>query len=114
MRALRLACVPALAFVAAAVASDMLLPDGSVFVLWNDQTGYTTSWHVDNTHPSADDNGSGSATQPFRTIQKAAYMVQPGQEVVIHGGTYREYVRLRRQGTGPSAMIRFRAEIGDI
>jgi hypothetical protein len=42
--------------------------------------------------PSGSDSNSGSETQPFRTIGRAAALVQPGSTVYIKAGTYREQV----------------------
>ena len=48
-------------------------------------------------------NGSysspGTLSQPFLTIQQAANVVQPGDQVFIRGGTYRETVTVSRSGT---------------
>ena len=36
--------------------------------------------------PQADDNGPGTKARPFRTINKAAQLLQPGERVVIAVG----------------------------
>ncbi|NOZ20869.1 MAG: DUF1565 domain-containing protein, partial [Planctomycetes bacterium] len=47
---------------------------------------------------NGDDAGPGSAAQPFRTIQKAADVMNPGDTCHIRRGTYRETVRPARSG----------------
>jgi len=42
--------------------------------------------------PSGNDSDPGTETQPFRTIGRAAALVQPGSTVYIKAGTYREQV----------------------
>lgn len=50
-------------------------------------------WIVDSTSPRANDNGAGNASDPFRTIAAGARAAQPGDSVVVHGGTvYRERI----------------------
>ncbi|MDD6667371.1 MAG: right-handed parallel beta-helix repeat-containing protein [Lachnospiraceae bacterium] len=46
----------------------------------------------------ADAWGDGSKGRPFRTIQAAADLAEPGDEVLVSPGIYREYVRPRRGG----------------
>ena len=60
----------------------------------------------------ADDNGPGTKQRPFRTINKAAQVLQPGERVVIASGTYRECVRPVRGGTGPAQMISYESAPG--
>ncbi|MEN3358005.1 MAG: hypothetical protein V7637_1987, partial [Mycobacteriales bacterium] len=47
---------------------------------------------------SGSDSGDGSADRPYRTINRAAELAQPGDSVVVHAGEYREWVRPRRGG----------------
>jgi hypothetical protein len=54
------------------------------------------------------DSNAGSLARPFKTIQKAANLAQPGDTVFVRGGTYRETVRPSRSGTG-SSPIAFKA-----
>lgn len=61
-------------------------------------------------------NGSnqnpGTESEPFRTIQMAAHIMQPGDTCYIRSGTYRETVRPARSGTA-EAPIRFVAYPGE-
>ena len=54
--------------------------------------------------------GDGSAKKPFRTIQEAADAALPGDEVLVHPGVYREWVKPRRAGT-PSRRIIYRSAV---
>jgi hypothetical protein len=92
--------------------SDNRLPDGSEHVSWEQPLKFSKTYYVDNVSPKADDKGPGSASRPFRTINKAAQVLQPGERVVIAAGTYRECVRPLRGGTGPAQMISYEAAPG--
>jgi hypothetical protein len=78
---------------------------------------FSSGWAVAATYyvsPTGSDSSSGSATTPFKTIQKAANIVNPGDTVIVRNGTYTDtnsdrIVSLRRRGT-PSAWITFKAE----
>ena len=92
--------------------ADSRLPDGTQFPRWEQPLAFSKTYHVDNTAPNADDAGPGDAARPFRTIGRAAEMLQPGERVVIAAGTYRECVRPARGGTGPATMISYEAAPG--
>src|SRR5579872_4364784 len=92
--------------------ANSVLPDGTGFVFWEQPLTFSKTYYVDNTSPSADDNGPGDKARPFRTINKAAQLLQPGERVVIAAGTYRECVRPARGGTGPTQMISYEAAPG--
>lgn len=56
---------------------------------------------------NGDDNAPGlSAAQSFKTIQKAADVIEPGDEVQVLPGIYYEHVRITRCGT-PEKAIHF-------
>ena len=48
--------------------------------------------------PTGSDTARGEKDSPFRTINRAAAVAQPGDTVVVHGGEYREWVTPRRGG----------------
>lgn len=54
------------------------------------------------------DAGPGTDAEPFRTIQKAAWVVQPGDVCTILPGRYREMVTMRHAGTVGQPVV-FRA-----
>jgi hypothetical protein len=88
------------------------LPDGSQFTFWDRPLKFSRTYYVDNASPNADDSGPGTKARPFRTIGKAAELLQPGERVVIAEGVYRECVRPARGGTGPAQMISYEAAPG--
>jgi len=59
------------------------------------------------------DSGSGNQSSPYFTINKAASVGQPGDTVTVHAGTYREWVKPVRGGTGESGRITYRAAPGE-
>ena len=71
---------------------------------------WATEIHVRQT---GSDSASGSADHPYLTINKAASVAQPGDTVIIHGGTYREWVKPVRGGTSESNRITYRAAPGE-
>jgi hypothetical protein len=88
------------------------LPDGAAFVFWEKPLVFTRSYFVDAGSPRADDHGPGTAQRPFRTIGRAAELLQPGERVVIASGTYRESIRPARGGTSADRMISYEAAPG--
>ena len=59
------------------------------------------------------DSASGSDAQPYLSINKAASAAQPGDTVVVHAGTYREWVKPVRGGTDDGKRIIYRAAPGE-
>jgi hypothetical protein len=91
---------------------DDRLPDDTVFARWEQPLSFSKTYYVDNSLAAADDDGPGDQARPFRTINRAAQVLQPGERVVIAAGTYRECVRPVRGGEGPSRMISYEAAPG--
>jgi hypothetical protein len=92
--------------------ADSQLPDGTAYASWEQPLAFSKTYYVDNTSGSADDSGPGNKTRPFRTISKAAQVLEPGERVVIAAGTYRECVSPARGGSGPTRMVSFEAAPG--
>jgi len=88
------------------------LPDGTQFTFWEKPLSFTRTYYVDGNSSRSDDRGPGTSERPFRTIGKAAEVLQPGERVVIAAGTYRECIRPARGGTGPEKMISYEAAPG--
>ncbi len=88
------------------------MPDGSTFRSWEQPLRFSRTYYVDGQAAGADDSGPGTKERPFRTIGKAAQILQPGERVVIAAGVYRECVRPARGGSGPSRMIGYEAAPG--
>ena len=95
-----------------ATSSDSRLPDGTEYVSWEQPMTFSKTYYVDNNSAQGDDNGPGTRARPFRTINKAAQILQPGERVVIASGTYRECVHPARGGTDPAHMISYEAAPG--
>jgi hypothetical protein len=92
--------------------SSTRLPDGTEFQFWEKPLTFSKTYYVDGNSAAADDNGPGSQERPFRTIGKAAQVLQPGERVVIAEGIYRELVSPPRGGSGPDKMISYEAAPG--
>ena len=59
------------------------------------------------------DTADGSASHPYRTIDRAAEFARPGDTVLVHGGEYREWVRPRRGGLSGARRITYQAAPGE-
>lgn len=90
-----------------------LLPDGTTYLSWSDNTHYTRTYHVNQNHPGASDKNDGTEEHPFMTINNAAQLVKAGERVCIHAGIYRELVRPRFSGQGEDRMIAYEAAPGE-
>jgi len=90
-------------------ASSSKLPDGSEFPTWEKELHFSKTYYVDGRAKNADDSGPGTKERPFKTINHAAQVLQPGERVVIAAGVYREFIQPARGGTGPEAMISYEA-----
>jgi len=67
----------------------------AVALLWP-ATVHASNFYVS---PAGDDAAAGSLDAPWRSIQKAAGALHPGDTAVLMAGTYREDVTLTRGGT---------------
>ncbi len=88
-------------------AEQVLLPDGKHFEFWTNQTQWTGTYHV--CAKRGDDTHDGTEASPFRTIQRAAEVLKPGERVIIHEGVYREHVQPARGGEAADRMIGYHA-----
>ena len=59
------------------------------------------------------DTNDGSALNPFKTISFAAQLAQPGDEIIVHEGTYRERITPPRGGESDSKRIVYRVAKGE-
>ncbi len=59
------------------------------------------------------DEAPGTPSAPLRTIGRAAALAVAGDEVVVHGGEYREWVKPRRGGLSDTRRIVYRAADGE-
>ncbi len=72
------------------------------------------AWSAD-IHVSTDGKpgAAGTPADPHANIGAAAAAAGPGDTVIVHGGTYREWVTPPRGGTGEEARITYRAAAGE-
>lgn len=90
-----------------------ILPDGNEYEFWEEDCKYVQTLYVDGSNPASSDDNDGSKNAPFKTINKAAALAQPGTKVLIRGGIYRECVRPSQGGTDPAHMICYEAYPGE-
>src|SRR3954454_2505979 len=70
----------------------------------------TSTLHVATT---GSDTADGSPENPFRTINRAAAVAQPGATVIVHAGEYREWVTPRRGGLSDQRRITYEPAAGE-
>jgi alpha-N-arabinofuranosidase len=63
--------------------------------------------------PAGKDTNPGTKDAPFRTIQRAAELAQPGDTITVHEGIYRERVNPPRGGESDAKRIVYRAAPGE-
>ncbi|RYY76894.1 MAG: DUF1565 domain-containing protein [Gammaproteobacteria bacterium] len=54
--------------------------------------------------PSGNDSNNGSINAPFKTIQRAANLVNAGDTVYVRSGTYNETIDIKRSGSSNSGL----------
>ena len=86
------------------------LPDGTQFQFWEKPFTPTRTYYVNGT--TGNDQNPGTMGQPFKTIHRAAQVLEPGERVVIASGVYRECIDPVRGGTGPEKLISYEAAPG--
>lgn len=72
-------------------------------------TARAATYHVST---RGNDTNPGTSAAPFRTIQHAADIAQPGDVVMVHAGIYRERVSPARGGTSDAKRIVYEAAPG--
>jgi chitodextrinase len=80
------------------------------FLLFAARESLAATYYVS---PSGSDSSSGSISAPFRTIQKAANIVNPGDTVYVRGGIYNQRVTLTRSGSSNGGFITFQNYPGE-
>jgi hypothetical protein len=60
------------------------------------------------------DNATGTVSKPLLTISKAFSLAQPGDEIIVRRGTYREMVTLDKGGVSGLQRIKIRAASGEV
>ena len=85
------------------------LADGTEFSFWEKETKYTKELYVAQADARASDDNDGSKEAPFKTIQAAAKVAEPGTHILIGPGEYHECVSPEKGGNGPDSMICYEA-----
>ena len=83
----------------------VLLPNGREFKTWQPVLKFSKTYYVGGSATGASDDNPGTRARPFKTINRAAQVLQPGERVVVAAGVYREWVRPKLGGTSPAKMI---------
>ncbi len=97
------------------LAPAVLLPDGSEFKTWEpaEPVQARRTFFVAQGNARASDENPGSEDRPWKTLGRAARVLEPGDRVVVKRGVYREWVRPARGGVGPAQMITYEAAQGE-
>ena len=82
----------------------------SLFFILAVLSGSAKEYHV---AKNGNDSNSGAVNVPLLTIQAAATLAQPGDEIVVHAGVYRERITPPRGGTSNEKRIVYRAARGE-
>lgn len=91
----------------------VFLPDGTEFRTWEPREHrFQRTLFVDQRHPQASDTNPGTQQLPFKTISRAAELLQPGERVVVASGIYREWVCPLRGGLDAEHLISYEAAPG--
>src|SRR3954447_20451439 len=85
-----------------ALADSSRLPDGTEFPTWEKPLQFTKTYYVDGNAKNALDSGPGTKERPFRTIDHAAQVLQPGEHVVIASGAPFRIIRVEFNTQGSS------------
>ena len=80
---------------------------------WENKTNYSKILIVNQNHPNASDQNTGTKERPFKTINKAAQIAKPGEKILIYSGVYREAIYPKRGGTSTQEMISYEAAPGE-
>lgn len=86
----------------------------SLFILWlaliffaQAGNAHGTTFHVDQSNPAACNSGPGTLDNPFLNILAACIYVTGGDSVIVHEGTYNEFIKLNDK---VDDWVTFRAE----
>ncbi|MFA5814251.1 MAG: right-handed parallel beta-helix repeat-containing protein [Bacteroidales bacterium] len=90
--------------------NDNQLANGEKFIFWETKQKYSRTYYVDIKNLRASDTNDGSEKKPFKTISKAAEILNPGERVIIREGTYREAIHPLQGGKSSEEMITYEAE----
>ena len=93
----------------------MSVPLTPTFVVYTTVLLLATAAQADIFHvaTTGSDANLGTRTLPFRTIQHAADLAQPGDTIIVHTGVYRERVNPPRGGESDRKRITYQAAPGE-
>jgi len=66
-----------------------------------------------NVSVNGNDKNDGSVSKPLKTINFAAQLAKPGDIIIVHAGTYREWINPARGGESDAIRIVYRAAEGE-
>jgi parallel beta-helix repeat protein len=75
------------------------------FAAFSSPAANATEFIVDQRNPGASDANAGTREKPFKTISAAASKVKAGDQVIVHGGDYREAVTITSSGTASAPIV---------
>ena len=78
---------------------------GVVVLLQLPGQGVGKVYVVSGQHTQASDDNPGTAAEPFKTINYAAQIAQPGDTVLVHAGVYRERVTPAQGGRAGQPIV---------
>ncbi len=84
----------------------------AVFVVFVSCSGQIIARHI-HVSKSGINSASGNHAGPYLTINKAAAVAQAGDTVIVHGGTYREWIKPLRGGSDENNRITYRSAPGE-
>ena len=90
---------------------NITLPTLTALLLASLANAHAATWHV---ATNGNDKGEGCGPEPFRTIQHAAEVAQPGDVITVHAGVYRERINPPRGGESEARRITYQAAPGEL
>lgn len=84
-----------------------------LFAFWLPLLAITVSAREFYVSVTGADDQPGTSSQPLRTIQRAATLAQPGDNITVRAGVYRERINPSRGGTSDACRIVFQAAPGE-
>jgi Glycoside hydrolase 120, insertion domain/Right handed beta helix region/Protein of unknown function (DUF1565) len=81
-----------------------------IFCMAGATGAFSREYHV---AVAGSNDNDGSATAPFKTINYAAALAQPGDVITVHAGTYREWINPARGGESDNKRIVYQAAPGE-
>lgn len=87
------------------VVASLLLATTGLVAASGPASGAATTLFVNRADPQCADSGSGTSSQPYCTISKAASVVAAGQTVLVSSGSYAGGVSVAQSGTSSAPIV---------